>query len=266
MKHLNRYFFEYTLIGSTMLISVLGFWNIYFGPSSNPQPHHHLHLVTNFGWMCLLLFQLSTIGKGDYRTHRKVGLAVLVAGPLLVASAAMLAVHSARKGLASGNGDALIVQNVMATLELGLLIFLAFLLKRRRALHGALLLSTTIIFLGIALFFALVSFVPMFKIEGPETFYRFETVGMTTQAIGLAVGLLFFIKDFRNGWPFLLAAAFFPLNDMIGSGLTKYDLIDPLTKLIGSMGKPSIFIGSFVLMLSLLAVTALPTTRQPRAI
>ncbi len=266
MRRVNQYFVEYLLIAAAMLISILGFWNIYFGPMSNPQPHHHLHLITNFSWMCLLLFQLTMIGKGDYRTHRKVGLAVLVAGPLLVASAAMLAVHSAHRGLASGKGDALIVQNVMATLELGLLIFLAFLLKKRRILHGSLLLSTTVIFMGIALFFALISFVPQFKIEGPETFDRFQTVGMTTQAIGLAVGLLFFIKDFKNGWPFLLAALFFPLNDVIGSLLTRFNLIDPLTEFVGSMSKSLTFIGSFALMLSLLAATAMPTTRQPRAI
>lgn len=262
MKGVRQYFFEYLLIAIVMLISVLGFWDIYFGADSDPQPHHHLHVATAFIWMGLLLFQLTLIGRGSYPTHRKVGLAVLVAGPLLVAMTAMLSVHSAHKGLVSGDGDFLIVQNVMGTIELGLLILLAFVLKKRRKLHGSFLLSTTILFMGIALFFALISFVPQFKIEGPETFYRFQTAAMTGQAICLAVGFLFFVKDWRNGWPYLLAALCFVLNELIRSTLASFDLIDPLTEFIGSMSQPLTFIGSFALMLSVLVATALPIARR----
>lgn len=266
MKAGNQYFFEYLLIVAVMLISVLGFWDIYFGTGPGPQPHHHLHVATAFVWMGLLLFQLTLIGRGSFGTHRKVGLVVLVAGPVLVATTAMLSVHSAHKGLVSGDGDFLIVQNVMGTIELGVLIFLAFVFKKRRKLHGSFLLSTTILFMGIALFFALLSFVPQFKIEGPETFYRFQTAAMTGQVICLAVGFLFFVKDFRNGWPFLLAALSFVLNEVIRSSLIRFDLIDPLTEFVGSMSKPLTFIGGFALMLSLLAATALPIAPRRRAI
>lgn len=264
MKGVNQHLFEYLLIAAVMLISVLGFWDIYFGANSDPQPHHHLHVATAFMWMCLLLFQLTLIGRGRYETHRKLGVIVLVAGPLLVATTAMLSVHSAHRGLVSGEGDALIVQNVMGTLELGLLIFLAFLLKKRRKLHGSFLLSTAILFMGVALFFALLSFVPQFRIEGPETFYRFQTAAMTGQGICLFVGLLFFLKDFRSGWPFLLAALSFPLNEVIRTSLTSFDLIDPFTEFVGSMSKPLTFLVSFALLLSLLAATALPNARRPR--
>lgn len=265
MKRINPYLSEHLLIAAVMLISILGFWDIYFGAGSGPQPHHHLHVATAFAWMFLLLFQLRLIGNGNYAAHRKVGLAVLFAAPLLVATTAMLSVHSAHRGVVSGNGDFLIIQNVMGTIELGLLIFLAFLMKRRRKLHGAFLLSTTILFMGIALFFALISFAPPFRIEGPETFYRFQTAAMTGQAICLAVGVLFLIKDFRNGWPFLLAALFFVLNEMIRIALTQFDLIDPLTRIVGSMSQPLTFFGSLALLALLLAATALPLAPRNRA-
>ena len=265
-RGVGRYSLEFGLIAAVMLISALGFWDIYFGPRADAQPHHHLHIATAFMWLGLLLFQLNLIAKGSRDQHRKVGLAVLVAGPLLVATTAMLSVHSARKGVVSGEGDFLIVQNVMATLELGALIFLAFLLKKRRKLHASLLLSTTILFMGIALFFALIGFVPQFRIEGPETFYRFQTAAMTGQVICLAVGLLFFLRDRRNGWPFLAAAACFPLNEAIRSLLTSSGLIGPLTELVGAMSQPLTFIASFAILFSLLAATALPAVRQPRAV
>jgi hypothetical protein len=264
MKGASQFLFEYLLITAVMLISVLGFWEIYFGAESDPQPHHHLHVVTAFTWMSLLLFQLILIGRGRYETHRKVGLIVLIAGPLLVATTAMLSVHSAHRGLVSGEGDALMVQNVMGTIQVGLLIFFAFLVKKRRKLHASFLLSTAIVFLGIALFFALLSFVPQFKIEGPETFYRFRTASMTGQAICFFVGLFFFARDFRSGWPFLLAALSFLLNEGIRTFLIRFDLIDPLMELVGSMSKPLTFTVSFALMLSLLAATALPSAKRRR--
>lgn len=265
MGRIGQYRLEFGLIAAVMLISVLGFWNLYFGADADAQPHHHLHIATAFMWMGLLLYQLSLIAGRSREMHHKVGLAVLFAGPLLVATTAMLAVHSAHKGVVSGDGDMLIVQNVMTPLELGLFIFLAFLLKKRRKLHASLLLSTTILFMGIALFFAMISFVPQFRIEGPETFYRFVLVGITAQAICVAVGLLFFIRDRRNGWPFLAAGLCFPLNDAIQSLLTRFGLIDPVTQLVGSMSQPLTFTAAFALMLSLLAATALPAVRQLRA-
>lgn len=265
MKRVGHYSLEFGLIAAVMLIMVLGFWDIYFGADADAQPHHHLHIATVFIWIGLLLAQLTLMARGNREMHRKLGLAVMVAGPLLVATTATLSVHSAHKGLVSGEGDFLIIQNVMVTLELGLLIFLAFLLKNRRKLHGALLLSTTILFMGVALFFALISFVPQFRIEGPETFYRFQMAAISGQVICVAVGFLFFIRDKRNGWPFLVAGLCFFLNEAIRSLLTSFGLINPLTELVGSMSQPLTFIASFALLSSLLAATALPAVRQPRA-
>src|SRR5688572_2254229 len=235
MKRAGHYRLEFGLIAAVMLIMVLGFWDIYFGADASAQPHHHLHITTVFIWIGLLLTQLTLMARGSREMHRKVGLVVLVAGPLLVATTAMLSVHSAHKGVVSGEGDFLIVQNVMVTLELGLLIFLAFLLKNRRKLHGSLLLSTTILFMGIALFFVMISFVPQFRIEGPETFYRFQMAAITGQVICVAVGFLFFIRDRRNGWPFLVAGLCFFLNEAIRSLLMSFGLVDPLTEIVGSM-------------------------------
>ena len=166
-------------------------------------------MATSLSWLFLLLYQLILIGKKQNANHRRLGLAILFFGPLLFATTALLSVHSAHKGIVSGEGDFLLVQNVMGTLELGLIILLAFIFRRKRKVHGAFLLSTGILFLGIALFFTLINAVPQFKIEGPETFYRFGTAATTARYICLAIGLLFFLKDTTNGWPMLLTSSFF---------------------------------------------------------
>jgi hypothetical protein len=264
MKRFGTYPFETGLVVTAVLLTVAGFWNVYFGPESSASSYHHLHILTNFLWLALLLVQLALIESANFRSHRKVGLSMVVAAPLLVASATLLSVESARKGLASGRGDFMIVQNVMGTFELALIIVLAFVLRKRRALHAAFLLSTALLFIGIALFFTLIGLVPGFKVEGPETFYRFGKALTTIQYACLAIGILFFVKDRKAGWPFLLVGAFFPLNELIKWLLTQQELIQPLTVIVGSASPTAAFIGSFCLVSLLLAATGILRAKPHR--
>lgn len=144
-----------------------------------------------------------------------------------------------------------------------LVLLLVFALKRRRKLHGALLFSTSILFLGIALFFAMISFGPAFRIEGPETFYRFGLAALTGQAICLTVGLLFLLRDGEHGWPFLMAGACFALNEAIQGLLTSNGLIDALMKLVGTQSQPISFVAVFLGMALVLVLAAmvLPASR-----
>ncbi|MDI1322189.1 MAG: hypothetical protein PSV36_05535 [Algoriphagus sp.] len=262
----KQYILEFTLIIVVILLSITGFWDIYFGVDSNPNLYHHLHFITSLIWLLLLLYQLSLIGKNKHLIHRKIGLSVLFLGPLLVATTTLLSVHSAYKGLTSGQGDFLIVQNVMVTIEMGFLIALAFIFKKQRKLHGALLLSTAILFMGIALFFTLISFVPQFKIEGPETFYRFETTAVTLRYVCPIVGLLFLLKDFKNGWPLLLAGLFFSLNELIKKLLTEHNLIQALTETVGSLNQFFAFFGSFFILFIILISTGIRKTSGEKSV
>ena len=261
-RRTDRYLLERVFVGLVMALSIAGFWNLYLGERASPTPLHHLHALTSFAWLTLLLVQISLVAANRNSQHRKLGMAVLFLGPLLVATTAMLSVHSAQRGLLSGEGDFLIVQNVMATLELALLIVFAFVLKKRSKLHGSFLLGTALLFMGIALFFALTSFVPGFRIEGPDTFHRFETAVSAIRYVCLGVGVLFFVKDPRNGWPLLLAGASFFLNELVGAYLTRNGLIEPLTEFVGSMNQPLTFVGGFVVLLALLAATGIRGARR----
>lgn len=261
MKQAGKYLPEHSLLAAALVLTATGFWDIYFGDSPAPGSRQHFHLVANLLWLTLLTWQLRLAATGNFAGHRVVGTWVLLLAPLLFASTSMLSVHSAHKGMVSGLGDALIVQNVMGTLEFGLLVLLAFVFRKRRRLHGALLLSTAILFMGIALFFTLIGLVPAFRIEGPETFHRFASAAMTGQAVCLAVGLAFVARDWRNGWPFLLAALFFPLNELLRVLLAEIGLIQPLTRFVGSLGEIPVLAGSFALMLGLLLAMGIGRSR-----
>jgi hypothetical protein len=209
MKSVKQYFFEHVLVAAVMLLTVTGFWEIYAGENAAPNAYQHLHVLTDFIWLFLMWYQLSLLGNRRHGDHRKVGLAVLVMGPLLVATTALL--------------------------------------------------------LGIALVFTLISWVPQFKIEGPETFHRFQDAAVTGQGICLVVGVLFVVKDFRNGWPYLLAGLFFVLNEVIRSWLARNQLIEPITEFVGSMNQPVTFVGSFAVLLGLLAATGMLKPRTSGA-
>ena len=253
----KKYILEYALIIIVILLSITGFWDIYFGVDSSPNLHHHLHVVTNLIWLGLLLYQLNLISTNQYLNHRKVGLSVLFLGPWLVATTTLLSVYSAHKGLISGKGDFLIVQNVMVTLETALFIALAFIFKKNRKLHGAFMLSTAILFMGIALFFTLISFAPQFRIEGPETFSRFGEAAFAASNVCVVAGLIFFLKDFRNGWPMLLAGLFFYINEFIRQFLTEHNQIERLTETVGTLNQVFAFLASFLILFIILLSTGI---------
>jgi uncharacterized membrane protein YozB (DUF420 family) len=262
MSSARRYTPEYLVVGLTILLWGTGFWNVLAGPEAPPDVRQVLHAATSLLWLLLLLYQLELIRRRQHADHRRVGLAILALGPLLFATAGLLSVHSAHKGLVSGEGDFLIVQNVMVTLELGLLTVLAFVLRRNRPLHGSLMLSTAVLFMGIALFFTLTGFVPQYRIEGPETFHRFGEAASAAQTAMFAVGALMFVRNWRTGWPYLLAASFFLLNELIRAALHGHALLDPLTRFVGSLNQAATFGGSFVLLLALLMATGVRGTRR----
>ena len=257
MTNIKKYFFEYMLIIGAMVLSITGFWNIFFGSEAKPTAYHFFHVTTVFIWLFLLLYQLGLIGKKQFLSHKRIGLSILFFGPLLVATTAIMTVHSANKGVISGRGDPLFVQNVMGTFELAILILLAFVLKKRRAVHGAFLLSTVLAMTGVAMFFSLLGFVPQFKIEGPETFYRFAYAAITGLVLRFVIGILFFLKDRRNNWPLLVTGMLPPSSFLIGSILESYELIPPLTAFVGSFNEIITFSVSFITLLVLLLLTGI---------
>ena len=62
----------------------------------------------------------------------------------------------------------------------------------------------------------------------------------------------------RNGWPFLLAPLSFGLNEGVRTFLTGHCLTGPLTQAVGEMSQALTFVGTFALLLALLAAAALP--------
>lgn len=244
-----------------ILVSITGFWNIYFRPDADPTAYHHLHVVTTFIWLILLFIQLIYIARKKNSFHKKFGKSIFVVGPLLIASLMLLSVHSASKAAAKGEADALVVQNIFPAFEVGILLLLAFIFRKKRKLHGHLLLSTTLLFLGIAMFFTLISMVPQYRIEGPETFYRFEKAAIAATWVCVAFGLILFLLQWRTGWPWLLVSVLFFVNAFISRLIAETNQTKSLTAFIGSINEYAAFFGTFLVTFIILFLSL--TGKQP---
>jgi len=258
MNVAKNYVAEYLLLAAVSIVSILGFWELYLGVEADPQPHHHMHLITVFAWLFFLLAQLNSVARGHFKAHRKTGKGVLFVAPTVVATVAYLSVLSAQRAIGQGRPDDLLVQNVMLSLQLALIIGLAFLFRKRRKIHGSLMFSTLLFFGGIALFFTLLSFVPMFRIEGPETFYRFAVAANTAVFVCCSVAVLLFVSAPRARWPYLLAAGCLVLNGAINGLFVRFDLSYPATQVIGSLNPTFTFIAAFLAQFALLALLVSP--------
>ncbi len=175
--------------------SLVGFSSLLLDEEPALTAYHILHIITSLAWL-------------------------------------LLSVHSASKNAVDGLPDELLVQSVVTTLEVALLVFLGFLVRRNRDLHASCMMSTSVPFFGIALFFTFISYVPRFRIEGPETFSRFAEAGQTISLFLIVTGLLFFLRNWRTAWPWILASSFFTLNGLLQVFLDSTDRTTRLTALV----------------------------------
>ncbi len=245
---------ELVFVVLVLVTSVIGFSSLWRDAEAGITGYQALHIVTSLAWLLLLLGQLVLVRARRFDRHRAIGQAITVVGPVLIASVSLLTVHSAARALATGEEDALVVQNVTFTLDLALLVVLAFVLRRNRNVHGALMMSTALIFLVIAIFFTLISYIPGFRIEGPETFGRFATSAQTSALVGSVIGLLFFLRNLRTGWPWLLTGAFFQLNGYLQMSLAQSGRTQQLTMHVASIGEATGFGTALVVSAAILWV------------
>jgi len=250
----RKHTLELLFLLMVIALSLVGFSSLWLGQNSERTPYHYLHIGTSLAWLLLLLSQLVLIRQHRPQRHRAIGKSIFIAGPVLVASLTLLSVHSAAKDALAGRADTLLVQNVMTTAEVAFLVFLAFILRRNRKLHASFLMSTALLFMGIAMFFTFISYVPGFRIEGPETFSRFAKAGQTISIIVLLVGLLFFLKTWRTGWPWIIAGSFASLNGFLQAYLDAAGHTKSLTQLVASIGRAPAFGLSLVVFSALLWV------------
>lgn len=239
----RKYSPELVFLLTVIALGLIGFSSLSRSEYPALTAYHYLHISTSLAWLLLLLGQLVAVRQNRFDLHRTIGTSIFFAGPVLVASLTLLTVHSAANDAAADQADDLLVQNVGVTAEMALLVFLAFLLRQNRNLHGALLMSTSLLFMGIAMFFTLISYVPGYRIEGGEieTSSRFADAGQAISIVCFVIGLLFFLRNWRTAWPWLFAGSSFTVNAFLQMYLDQTGRTKPLTIVVASIGRAPAF-------------------------
>jgi hypothetical protein len=151
----------------------------------------------------------------------------------------MLTVHSARSALASGQEDFLIVQNVLGTSVARHWCWCW--LSPQEAKEGARRTSVQHAHPvpGAGALLRADRLCTPFPHRGAGDLLplRHGRNDGTGHHPGGSAGLFF--ADRRNNWPYLFAASSFFLGEAIKALLTRSDLIDPLTRVVGTPGEAS---------------------------
>lgn len=203
-------------VGFTLLVILTGFWASYFAPIGSAMPlAFHVHAITAMSWLFLLIVQSIVIHRRMNAVHRMVGWASFVFFPLLILGLAMIVNVSAERYAVRENpfinvfGPSAGIGMLIAIAAYLTLFYLA--LKNRRAvkLHAGYMLATPMILFESPMSRVIGTFAGGSLREG--AWGVLDSIVMAN-TLCTVFALALYLRDRRNGAPWLLAAGFMTLQ------------------------------------------------------
>ncbi len=194
-----------------LVITLMAFWDSYFGQFLDASIAHHLHGLTATLWVLLLALQNWLIHHNRRELHRLMGKALFIFVPLMTAAFALVTWVGAQKAVGGHPfyvqfGQALLTTDMFLLFSTPLQIYLALKFRSNVRLHSALMLGTLIGLLPPILSRLVVNWVPAFNITSLETMKNFSYGLNISIVIGLLIPLVLYKFYRKDGWPWLLAA------------------------------------------------------------
>ncbi|MFV0542314.1 MAG: hypothetical protein ACK5L8_01370 [Marinicella pacifica] len=213
LPYAKAHYYLIALLG----ITLLAFWDSYFGVLKEASLAHHLHGITATTWIVLMALQSFLIHRGQCSLHRIFGMSLFLIVPLMTAAFTMVIQLGVQKTLAQHPfymlfGEALLTIDVLLLLTVPLQVYLALRFRRRVRLHSALMLGTVIGVMPPITSRLLSGYVPGFIIDGPESLHLFKYALLWGNVISLVIALILYFCYKREGWPWMLAAVISALN------------------------------------------------------
>jgi uncharacterized membrane protein YhaH (DUF805 family) len=201
---------HYYLIG-LLIITLVAFWDSYFGKLMDAPVAHHFHGITATLWIILLAFQNWTIHNRKNHLHKVTGKLIFILLPLMIGSFTLVTWVGAQKSVGGHPfyiqfGQALLAADVLLTFSTSLQIYLALRWRRNVRLHSALMFGTLIGLLAPILSRLFPLFIPGMEITDLDTLYRFGYSMKLSVLISLIIPLMLYIYYRKDGWPWILAA------------------------------------------------------------
>lgn len=201
-----------------LLASALwAFWPGYLSKLPESSEAFHLHGLTGFLWMVLLIAQSFAIQSGRYALHRTIGLSIFALFPVFTAGG-VLVVHTMAQKTAAGDlfyqtfGARLGAVDFYSSVALVGLVWAALRERRNVRLHAGYMLSTAF-FLVMPAVARILTDYPPFLVDGPAAFDKFgQALHVTIAATVLFAGALWLRN--RKDTPMLVIAILVALESV----------------------------------------------------
>lgn len=209
-------------VGFVLLVILAGFWASYFAPIAKPMPlAFHVHAATSISWLLLLIAQSVTIHRREHPLHRQMGLASFALFPLLMLGFAMIINVSADRYAAKESefiayfGPSFGIGMLVAMAAYLTLFYQAMKHRRQVRLHAGYMLATPMILFESPFSRAMDAFFPWMNVigsEGPQALL--DTIVVSNTLVS-AFALALYLRDRRNGAPWLVAIAFMSVQSVV---------------------------------------------------
>ena len=239
-----------------LLVTVFAFWPSYFGKLSSAPWIHHIHGVTGTLWILLIATQSYLIDTRKIDLHRRFGKLLFVLVPVLVGAFGLVTWLGAQKSVGGHPfyeqiGHSLLTGDALLIFTTPLIVYLALRFRRSVPLHAALMISTVFGLLPPIMFRIIAIHVPGLKVEGMETFYRFEYALYLSLALTAAIALYLYFRNRAHGWPWLLGAGVIALMFLLYETLGKTESWTEIVRHIANLSPIMVF--AFGIVFGLLA-------------
>ena len=208
-------------VGFVLLVIVTGFWATYFAPLAPTMPlAFHVHAATASSWLLLLIAQSVVIHRRMNDLHKVMGRASFALFPLLILGFAMIITVSADRFAARESdfivylGPAFGIGMGVAILAYLTLFYLALKHRRKPRLHAGYMLATPMILFESPFSRAMDQYFPWMNVIGSEGPRGLLDTIVISNALVTLFALALFVRDRRNGAPWLVAAGFMTFQSL----------------------------------------------------
>lgn len=233
------YPYAHYYILALLILTVIGFWESYFGDLMEASVADHLHGITATCWIVLMAAQSWLIHHGNPAQHRSWGKALFIIVPLMTGAFALVTLVGALKSVAGHPfyqeiGQALLTVDVLLLLVTPALVFLALKVRRNVHLHSALMFSTLTGLMPPALSRLFANYVPALSINSLDELYKFKTSLQISVAISIIIALILYFRHRKHGWPWLLSAGISVLSYVLFATLGQTTIWNAVVKVLAS--------------------------------